>query len=837
MRRLLALAAAILAFAGSAAHAQPTFDLYKAPVIDDVPISTAPVVANGSSSAAQTITGQAPSSWADMATHTPGSSQAIFVGGVGGSTQNSPEAVFTASISGSTLTVSACSVCVLATNQILVGSGVPANIKITALGTGTGGTGTYTISPSSGTITSRAMTASNTNVWKKTYDEVNGIDGTVDTLNGMNIGASENVNGVGGALASRVNATRILQVDPNGWAGTLPGAQLNWAWIVPASVSGASPTTGMNLMDLWGTAVAQNRFLFWMASDGGWNTPLILTDHQLDRLLWGVLPGHVQNLDRTLMQKWKTISVADNLNLYRDINPVSSYIPDGSHMNTVGNVFMDQQVFLPFEQGVEGGFPWCADHAYFGNASTAQTFGGPTGITIYCVGSAISDKHFQLLNADGTPSTHFVVGPPLAVSGMTTLAVSRVSATILKQGYYDQILHVWSDRGQHRYFTLRLGIGSVNLCNCDTLVLDGLEPATFFMTNDNQGTIGAPSFPSTATHPFRSTGAGSVPGTGVTGFTFVARLTLDASDQDPRAAAPTNRLIYLWKNPQIRRIASGAIDLFWNPDGGSPVSSNASGTGDGCKLTVGKAGIFDYKTCAASGRLTKWLIGMVDLTGTCQQRTMLIDDADAVVDWDSGAAACTGSPTTISLNPAFTSGAMTSPGTGNTTPILWNSGSSHDLAMQTAFSGKVARLMVFPYAIDFTAGCTTGTVSSIIRALNCTNGTNFSALRSGPGTLTDFSVASSNVVGDGRSIITVAGGGPGGATWAPGHVGTATPYFMLSGNAGDYHHGINAGTANDNQPGEEPGNPAHVGGVAFDVADHRNWQNLVTTTTGLAVSQ
>ncbi|MBS0636376.1 MAG: alkaline phosphatase D family protein [Verrucomicrobia bacterium] len=66
-------------------------------------------------------------------------------------------ASFTGSISGSTLTVTAASG-TLAINQILSGAGVTPGTAITAFGTGTGGTGTYTITPSQ-TVASTSMSA------------------------------------------------------------------------------------------------------------------------------------------------------------------------------------------------------------------------------------------------------------------------------------------------------------------------------------------------------------------------------------------------------------------------------------------------------------------------------------------------------------------------------------------------------------------------------------------------------------------------------------------------------------------------------------------------------
>lgn len=69
-------------------------------------------------------------------------------------------ALFTASISTTTLTVTAVTNGTLSVGQLITGSGVAAMTYITALGTGSGGTGTYTINNGQ-TISSESMTADN----------------------------------------------------------------------------------------------------------------------------------------------------------------------------------------------------------------------------------------------------------------------------------------------------------------------------------------------------------------------------------------------------------------------------------------------------------------------------------------------------------------------------------------------------------------------------------------------------------------------------------------------------------------------------------------------------
>jgi hypothetical protein len=63
----------------------------------------------------------------------------------------------TGAISGTTLTVSAVASGALGVGQVITGTGVTAGTKITALGTGTGGAGTYTVSPSQ-TVASTTLT-------------------------------------------------------------------------------------------------------------------------------------------------------------------------------------------------------------------------------------------------------------------------------------------------------------------------------------------------------------------------------------------------------------------------------------------------------------------------------------------------------------------------------------------------------------------------------------------------------------------------------------------------------------------------------------------------------
>lgn len=75
-----------------------------------------------------------------------------------GAEQAGREAVVTGSIAGTTLTVTAVSSGALRVGLALSGTGVTAGTTITALGTGTGGAGTYTVSASQ-TVSSTSITA------------------------------------------------------------------------------------------------------------------------------------------------------------------------------------------------------------------------------------------------------------------------------------------------------------------------------------------------------------------------------------------------------------------------------------------------------------------------------------------------------------------------------------------------------------------------------------------------------------------------------------------------------------------------------------------------------
>ena len=76
---------------------------------------------------------------------------------------NSPSAIGTGAIAANTLTVSAVTSGTLAVGQTIFGAGAIDGTTITALGTGTGGVGTYTVSNSQ-TVASETITAVTANL-------------------------------------------------------------------------------------------------------------------------------------------------------------------------------------------------------------------------------------------------------------------------------------------------------------------------------------------------------------------------------------------------------------------------------------------------------------------------------------------------------------------------------------------------------------------------------------------------------------------------------------------------------------------------------------------------
>lgn len=112
-------------------------------------------------------------------------------------------AVFTASTSGTTLTVSSVSSGTLAVGQSLYGVGVLAETVITALGTGTGGAGTYTINRSQ-TVAAESMNSAT--VGAIVSATIAGTTMTVASVSSGTLYVGQTIQGVGVTLGTIITA-------------------------------------------------------------------------------------------------------------------------------------------------------------------------------------------------------------------------------------------------------------------------------------------------------------------------------------------------------------------------------------------------------------------------------------------------------------------------------------------------------------------------------------------------------------------------------------------------------------------------------------------------------
>jgi len=91
----------------------------------------------------------------------------VFPKPIWGGTDTATTLSIVGSVSGTTLTVTQVNLGVVTIGQVLTGSGIPDQMVITALGSGSGGTGTYTVNnPSSTTVSSTTMIANSSIIWQ-----------------------------------------------------------------------------------------------------------------------------------------------------------------------------------------------------------------------------------------------------------------------------------------------------------------------------------------------------------------------------------------------------------------------------------------------------------------------------------------------------------------------------------------------------------------------------------------------------------------------------------------------------------------------------------------------
>ena len=126
---------------------------------------------------------------------------------------------FTASISSNTMTVTAVSYGTLSIGQLVNGTGIPANTYITAYGSGSGQTGTYTLSYTfSSPISSEVMTVTTYTIWQHEAGTDQVYLTTVDAIQSYfettTVGAMVNL--VGASMQPGDNVwTRLERIEPD----------------------------------------------------------------------------------------------------------------------------------------------------------------------------------------------------------------------------------------------------------------------------------------------------------------------------------------------------------------------------------------------------------------------------------------------------------------------------------------------------------------------------------------------------------------------------------------------------------------------------------------------
>ena len=157
-------------------------------------------------------------------------------------------AVFTGSISGTTLTVTAITNGTIAINQALFGVGVTQATVITALGTGTGGVGTYTVNQTqtvaSGLLNSASVGAIINGQIVGTTLYANTITGTLyagQTIQGSGVTANTIITvlgtGTGGTGTYTVNASQNVPAVASTFTGQVAGTVLSATSVTSGTIS------------------------------------------------------------------------------------------------------------------------------------------------------------------------------------------------------------------------------------------------------------------------------------------------------------------------------------------------------------------------------------------------------------------------------------------------------------------------------------------------------------------------------------------------------------------------------------------------------------------------
>jgi uncharacterized protein DUF3383 len=430
-----------------------------------------------------TIDGVLKSATIDLAAATSFSNAGVLIADALG-IQGTQAAAFTGSITATTLTVSAVSSGALAVGQVIAGAGVTAGTYITALGTGTGGTGTYAVSDSQ-SVGSEGMTSFNPAV---TYDSILGAF----QINSGTTGAASTITYGSGALATSLKLTQATgAIISQGANAATPSAfmdavvQVTTDWVTFATlfdpdVSGSankqlfaawknaqndryayvcwdldqSPVTSSSASSSLGAILAANGDSGTCLLDGdalaGWNATSA-------PLLAAFVMGAAASIDFTeragrisfayksqagLVATVTTASAAQNLGG----SPQSSN--RGNGYNFYGAYAQANNSFVWFQRGfVTGDFLWLdsyIDQIWLNNALQAALLTlleGARAIPYNAAGSSLIEAALADPIAAGL---NFQAFAPGAISASQQAAVNAsagksVAGTLQTQGYYLQI--------------------------------------------------------------------------------------------------------------------------------------------------------------------------------------------------------------------------------------------------------------------------------------------------------------------------------------------------------------------------------------------------------------
>lgn len=164
---------------------------------------------------------------------------------VSGTSVSTATTSFTASISGTTMTVTAVASGTIAVGQVITGTGVTAGTVITALGTGTGSTGTYTVSASqtvaSTTITIVGVDFLNIPSWVKRITVMfNGVSTNGTNLYLLQIGTS------GVATTSGYTSQSTIIASASGTTTTSSAGFLIYSNVATYALSGSITITNVS---------------------------------------------------------------------------------------------------------------------------------------------------------------------------------------------------------------------------------------------------------------------------------------------------------------------------------------------------------------------------------------------------------------------------------------------------------------------------------------------------------------------------------------------------------------------------------------------------------------